>query len=567
MFNKKIWRTTFTLCTAFLLAFSHPLSVLASENTSAVAEENTEDTSKEQGERLEPDAYFEPIQSNEVEGWPQGPAVWAESAVVLDIDSGTFLYSKNMDTAKYPASITKIMTTLLAIENSRLDERVTFSNHAIYGIERNSSHIGIRPGEILSMEECIYGMMLASANEVCLAVAEHIGGSVDGFVEMMNQKATELGCTNTHFTNPNGLPDEQHYTTAHDMALIAQAAYKNEKFREVIQTKVSSIPTTNMCGEIRWFQNHHKMILDGEFFYDGCTGGKTGFTQAALNTLVTYAEKNGRRLVCVSLRTNGRQIYTDTAALLNYGFDNFQNITLYCRENNIASDMLYPSIFFRQPMTVDKMRSDCILTLPISVTQDQVNYTSYMTKGIITHDYQYNGYHVGEETVCANNFINCMRSGANLETISTELNGPIIDGNTIIPVTTTPEPATPQESVSTETTVITPESGTAQTPTPESIEAVDFLEETHTSNDFTTTDTTTKEDKQTFQESVSSTIETIINFDYQSLVKQIPVYIYGLIALLVVIIFLEIYFIFIYFKRRSKRRKTRLQRQKDRDNV
>lgn len=540
MIKKHIYRELLALCTSFFLIFSHSFAVLASENTTAVVEDN-----EEKKECIEPDAYFEPIQSNTIAGWPQGPAVWAESAVVLDIDSGTFLYAKNIDATKYPASITKIMTTLLALENARLDERVTFSKNAIFGIERNSSHIGIRPDEILSMEECIYGMMLASANEVCLAVAEHIGGSVDAFVEMMNQKALELGCTNTHFTNPNGLPNEQHYTTAHDMALIAQAAYKNPKFRTVIQTKVSSIPTTNMCGEVRWFQNHHKMILDGDYYYEGCTGGKTGFTQAALNTLVTYAERNGRRLVCVSLRTNGRQVYTDTAAMLNYGFDNFQNLTLYSRSSNAAAHMLYPSIYFGQAMTVDQMRSNCIVTLPNTATQDQITYVSSMTNGIIAHTYQYNGYFIGQETVSANAFINLMRDGANLEMLAAGPNRPAVDGNVI----------------DTQQPVITPapESDTIQTVTPalESIETVEFLEQSAVS----------KEEKQSFQEIISSTMETFINFDYASLMKQIPFYVYGLIALLIVLLFLEIYFIFIYFKRRAKRRKTRLQRQKGRKDI
>ena len=217
----------------------------------------------------------------------------------MDLDSGTFLYSKNMDVTKYPASITKILTTLIAIEHSRPSEKVTFSENAVYGIEQGSSNIGIRLGENLTMEDCLYGMMLESANEVCVAVAEHISGSVDAFVELMNQKAASLGCTNTHFTNPNGLPDENHYTTAHDMALIAQAAYNNATFRKVCQTTTYCIGTTNKCGEKRWLSNHHKMLPDRDYTYEGCTGGKTGFTQVALNTLVTYAERDGRRLVCV----------------------------------------------------------------------------------------------------------------------------------------------------------------------------------------------------------------------------------------------------------------------------
>ena len=152
-----------------------------SADTKEAAEGQTEGETTEP-ERIEPDAYFEPIQSNDTANWPQGPAVWAESAVVMDLDSGTFLYSKNMDVAKYPASITKILTTLIAIEQSRPSEKVTFSENAVYGIEQGSSNIGIRLGENLTMEDCLYGMMLESANEVCVAVAEHISGSVDAFV-------------------------------------------------------------------------------------------------------------------------------------------------------------------------------------------------------------------------------------------------------------------------------------------------------------------------------------------------------------------------------------------------
>lgn len=416
MTKRFIRQRILTLIVAIILVLSGTASVSATEenaDSGAAAAENTvtdPDSAGENGEneeepeRLEPDAYFEPIQSDQTEGWPAGPAVWAESAVVMDLDSGAFLYSKNMDAVKYPASITKIMTTLLAIENSSPNERVTFSKNAIYGIERNSSHIGIRVGEILSMDECWYGMMLESANEVCLAVAEHIGGSVDGFVELMNQKASELGCTNTHFTNPNGLPDESHYTTAHDMALIAQAAYANKRFRQICQTQYYCIPTTNVCGEKRWLSNHHKMLPEGIYAYEGCTGGKTGFTQAALNTLVTYAERDGRRLICVSLRTNGAQIYTDTASLLDYGFNNFQNITVFSRTNCPGTRMLYPSLYSGEASTIENLRPTTVITIPATATQDQVT-TSFSQDDVnLYHTYLYNQYPVGSEFIPKTDF-------------------------------------------------------------------------------------------------------------------------------------------------------------------
>ncbi|MFR8537509.1 MAG: serine hydrolase [Lacrimispora saccharolytica] len=268
-----------------------------------------------------PAAYYEAVQTDTLANWPQGPAIYAESGILVDLDTQEILYSKNIDKQLYPASITKVMTTLVAIESSSPEEPVTFSQHALDSIEWDSSNIGCRLNETLTMEQCWYAMMLNSANEVCCGVAEHISGSIEAFVEKMNQKAAELGCTNTHFSNPNGLPDETHYTTAHDMALIANAAYQNETFRQVFSTRQYEIPPTPQYTETRYLYNHHKMMQpDTEYYYEGCLGGKTGYTETALNTLVTIASRSGKNLLCVTMRTQGRQVYTDTASLFDYGF-------------------------------------------------------------------------------------------------------------------------------------------------------------------------------------------------------------------------------------------------------
>lgn len=268
-----------------------------------------------------PAAYYEAVQTDTLANWPQGPAIYAESGILVDLDTQEILYSKNIDKQLYPASITKIMTTLVAIESSSPEEPVTFSQHALDSIEWDSSNIGCRLNETLTMEQCWYAMMLNSANEVCCGVAEHISGSIEASVEKMNQKAAELGCTNTHFSNPNGLPDETHYTTAHDMALIANAAYQNETFRQIFSTRQYEIPPTPQYTETRYLYNHHKMMQpDTEYYYEGCLGGKTGYTETALNTLVTIASRNGKNLLCVTMRTQGRQVYTDTASLFDYGF-------------------------------------------------------------------------------------------------------------------------------------------------------------------------------------------------------------------------------------------------------
>lgn len=268
-----------------------------------------------------PAAYYEAVQTDALANWPQGPAIYAESGILVDLDTQEILYSKNIDKQLYPASITKVMTTLVAIESSSPEEPVTFSQYALDSIEWDSSNIGCRLNETLTMEQCWYAMMLNSANEVCCGVAEHISGSIEAFVEKMNQKAAELGCTNTHFSNPNGLPDETHYTTAHDMALIANAAYQNETFRQIFSTRQYEIPPTPQYTETRYLYNHHKMMQpDTEYYYEGCLGGKTGYTETALNTLVTIASRNGKNLLCVTMRTQGRQVYTDTASLFDYGF-------------------------------------------------------------------------------------------------------------------------------------------------------------------------------------------------------------------------------------------------------
>ena len=180
----------------------------------------------------------------------------------MEQETGTILYSKNMDDQHYPASITKIMTALLVLENCDLDETVTFSAEAVYGTELGSSSIARDVGEEMTVEQTLYGMMLESANECAYALGEHVAGDIPTFVDMMNERAKELGCTNTHFNNTNGLPDEEHYTSAHDMALIARAAYAIPKFAEIVGTKNYTIPPTNKHEDSTPLNNHHQMLLD-----------------------------------------------------------------------------------------------------------------------------------------------------------------------------------------------------------------------------------------------------------------------------------------------------------------
>ena len=180
--------------------------------------------------------------------WPSGPnkrKLSSDSAIVMELSTGLVLYQKNVHKKHYPASITKILTAMLTAENCANNEVVTFSQAAAYGIERGSSTIFTEPGEKLTIEQCLYAIMLQSANEVCLGVGEHISGSISKFVDLMNKRVKALGLKDTHFNNPNGLPDPKHYTSAYDMAVIAREAMKNTTFRKVTATRRYIMPKTN----------------------------------------------------------------------------------------------------------------------------------------------------------------------------------------------------------------------------------------------------------------------------------------------------------------------------------
>ncbi len=258
------------------------------------------------------------------------PAVEAESAILINGDTGEVLYEKNAEKIQYPASITKLMTVLLALENGNPESTLTFSHDAVFSIERGSNHIAIDEGEKLPFMDALYAILLESANEVSNGMAEHISGSMEDFSTLMNIRAKELGCTNTNFVNAHGLHDDNHYTTAHDMALIAKELLKFDLFKQVATTTTYEIAPTNIQSETRYMHMQNKMVLPGSnYYYEPCIGGKTGFTDQALNTLVTYAKKDGMTLICVVLRDNGAATYTDSIALFDYGFNNYTTASLF----------------------------------------------------------------------------------------------------------------------------------------------------------------------------------------------------------------------------------------------
>ncbi len=283
---------------------------------------------------------YQDVESNQIENWPEGPHIYSESGIVMDMDTGAILYAKNIDDQHYPASITKVATALIALENYKMDETVTFTWDDISFLEYGDAHIGIKENEQLLMEDAMYGMMLASANEVSHAIGAHMEGGFDRFLEVMNQTTKELGCTNSNWMNTNGLHHPEHYTSAHDMALIGSEVFKYDKFREIVNTYEHVIPETNITDEKRYVHQNHKMIRTWDNrYYEYCVGGKTGFTDQALTTLVTFATKGDMNLIAVVMRTHGggNNAYADTRKMLDYAFDNFTKVpvtkNLFMSEN------------------------------------------------------------------------------------------------------------------------------------------------------------------------------------------------------------------------------------------
>lgn len=287
----------------------------------------------DKAEQQKQQSYETVPDTNTLDKWPEGPKVYAKAAVVMDMDSGAVLYGKNMDEKLYPASITKLLTALIAVENSGFEDEVKFSVDSIAFLKYDDAHIGMRPGEIISMKDALHGLLLASANEVAYAIAENVGNTLDGgyngFIQEMNDRSTELGCKNSHWTNANGLHNEDHYTTAYDMALIASEVSKHEELLNIMQTLNYTIGTTNLVDETRTFQQHHKMLWQGNSnYYEYCIGGKTGYTDDAGTTLVTMADNGKMRLAAVVLYDYGTDAYTDTRQMFDYTYDNFSKFSL-----------------------------------------------------------------------------------------------------------------------------------------------------------------------------------------------------------------------------------------------
>ena len=304
--------------------------------------------------------------------WPSDTGVLADIGIAVDADSGAVLFGQGIHELTPPASITKLLTALVVVENSSMDDMVTFSYDAVNNVESGSGNKkNIAEGDKLSVKDCLYLLLLQSSNQAANALAEHVAGSRDAFADMMNEKVKELGCTDgTHFANPSGLNDDTQVVSAYDMAIIAQAAFNNSDVLEISSTKSYKLAPTQNNPSGATCSNEHRLIITddetSELYCPEAKAGKTGYTSLAGNTLVTYGEKDGRRVISVVLKGQPSPNYfLDGKTLLQFGFENFQNVSIPDNETKYVTGEETVSINGAdfQPDELD-LESGAVITLP-----------------------------------------------------------------------------------------------------------------------------------------------------------------------------------------------------------
>lgn len=271
-------------------------------------------------------------------GLPDFPEIASENIVLMDADSHEVLFSKNPDKKSYPASTTKLLTALLVLENCGLQDEVTYSANAVNSIEPGDANASISEGEILTVEQSLYCLLLRSANEVAYGLAEHVAGNLSSFSTLMNSKVEALGAHNTHFTNASGLTDEFHYTTPYDMALIASACFNSKELMKIAgYSGLYTISSTNKSTFTRYYKPRFEMLDGGKYSYEYACGGKTGYTDAAGNCLVSFARKDDLRLVCVVFDGGDASRYNDSIALFDYYLNNYKKISIDEFDSHISN--------------------------------------------------------------------------------------------------------------------------------------------------------------------------------------------------------------------------------------
>ena len=347
------------------------------------------------------------IDYSDMKDWPSGPELGSEGAILLELNSGAVLYSKNAAEKLYPASITKIMTALVVIEHTELYDKVTFSKESIHDLEEGAFSYMADTGDVLTVKDCLYAMLLMSSNEAAYALAEHVGRSLSGFAYLMNKKAEELGCVNTHFVSPHGLFNEDHYSCPRDLAVIMKAALKNPTFCEIAETYDYTTAPTKTQPEGYLCRTTHPMRLMGNEYYDSrVISGKTGYTSASKYTLLTYAKSGELDLVCVVMRADSREITcSDTAKLFAFGFNNFSFQPISSEANLASLEEVVQKELNRVVQNID-FSNDAKALLPFKSTDVNIEDEFKVNAATLQDDhvegtvtYYYDGHKLGQDKV------------------------------------------------------------------------------------------------------------------------------------------------------------------------
>lgn len=374
------------------------------------------------------------VSADTAPAWPDGyVSTVAKSSCLIDYKTGTVLYESKAHKKRYPASITKILTALLTIENCDMSETVTYSKNALSCIRDGAANIGAKVGEKMSVKDTLYGMMLQSGNECATALGEHMFGNEKAFAKKLNERAKEAGAKDSHFVNGNGLHNDNHYVTAYDMAMIMRAALKYPLFREVLGTTQYTIQKNNKRKHRFMANMRHKMIWEGgPYYYKGIIGGKTGFTDEAKNTLVTAAERNGLTLIAVVMKSDTNNVYTDTRKLFNYGFRNFKSINISQNDDrfNDENDYSLTSPFIKKTgsLQIDKFAT-AVIPKGADYSDLKISTVFNVSRGVFSKM----TYNYGDKTVGAT--ILTYRKGSKLKAAQD------VEAETIVKITTS-SPAT-----------------------------------------------------------------------------------------------------------------------------
>lgn len=340
--------------------------------------------------------------------WPNDTGIQAEAGIVMDADSGAILFGQNIHVPYPPASITKILTAMVVLEHCNPEDIVTFSDNAVYSVESDSGNkISIVSGDQLTVEDCLYAMLLVSANQAANALAEHTAGSISGFVDMMNEKLADLGCEESHFENPSGLNGDSQVVSAYDMALIAQAAYENDEMVKISSSVTHRIGATTNNPDGLTLRNEHRLIntedSSSNYYFPPAVAGKTGYLIKAGNTLVTYAESDGRRLISVILKGQPRQYFVDGKELLAFGFRSFQNVVIADMESRYVTGDEMINLGNASYKASDLMiEPDCVATFPIGAAFEDADLTLealpeiHPDRAVALMKYSYNDRTIGE---------------------------------------------------------------------------------------------------------------------------------------------------------------------------